>query len=346
MMSNEVLEGAAIKPLTPKSKQLSTLSFEATSKSFPDNPAIDDIFFHSPLFDLYDRIFNWLVVAGFKHQYYPLWELALKGRSLVVVNDPGLHLTCTDGLQFIKPLPPCFGRSDIIPTLSANGGKALEHARGFFHSYTKLIQSKCDYDIAIRLGLLPDPWLSRPGIEGWEIWQGLVTAWNEADTPDGGEERNETLRLPLPRACHRRYIYGELRLTRLNWIMWLLYLPYYFGARPDEAWPDEPYRHRPYFYITQDPFGRFWLGYEHRIGLIFTVYVTVVLIAMLVALAARDMPQWFKDGCSVFSYGVISFVLGHAALFMIYLLLWVIVRLWGFLRLQLIRNHRRHNKRI
>jgi hypothetical protein len=164
MMSNEVLEGEAIEPLTAKSKQFS----KAPLRSPSDNPAIDDDFFHSPLFDLYDRIFRWLVIAGLKHRYYPLWELALKGRNLVVVNDPGLHLIWKDGLQYIKPLPPCFGHPDIITTLSANGGKALEHARGFFHSYTKIIQSKCDYDIAIKLGLLPDPWLSTPGMEGWE----------------------------------------------------------------------------------------------------------------------------------------------------------------------------------
>jgi hypothetical protein len=121
--------------------------------------------------------------------------------------------------------------------------------------------------------------------------------------------------------------------------MWLLYLPYYFDARPDEA-----YRHKAHFYITQDPFGKFWQGYEHRIALIFTVFVAVLLIAMRVALAAGDMPRWFKDGCLVISYGVIILILGYAALFMVYMLLWVNDRLWGFLRLQLIRNYRRrHN---
>ncbi|KAF4628222.1 hypothetical protein G7Y89_g9935 [Cudoniella acicularis] len=332
-MGNDTIEGEAIEPVTAKSKQSSSLSLNALSKPPSKITTIDDASFHSPRFNLYNRISRWLVIAGFKHRYYPLWELAVKGRILVIVHDPGLHLTWKDSVQYIKPLPACFGNPKIVTELSENGGEGLKHARGFFHSYTRIVKSECDYDIAVKKGLLPDPWLSLPGFEGWKKWKSLVEEWKEANPPaDGQEEEEWSHRYPLPPACHGRYTYGELRLTRLNWIMWLLYLPHYF----------EPVSLKSYFYITEDPFGKFWQGYGKWVALLF-IYVTVLLASLQLALTAGAMPHWFKDGCLVISYGLILLVLAHAILFIVYMWLWIIDQLVGYLRLQFWRTYQRHS---
>jgi hypothetical protein len=332
--SQQTTAQSAVEGNQSSSRPSETPSSQPSSSS----STIDESFFHSELFDHYDKIYTWLRFAGLKRankNTYTLWELAIKGRSLTIVYDPGLHLVWKGSIQYIKPLPACFADDDIIETLSEKSGEDLKHARGFFHSYTDIIKSELDYEIARKFKILPEPWLSRPVVgewKGWESWRALSDKWRDENNLNENVEVSSDgrhHRPPLPSNCHRRYEYHELRLARLNWIMWFRYLPHYFQVF-------QVNNYKPHFYVTQDAFGTFWHGYGKWIAILFA-YSTILMTAMLVALAANDVPQWFRDGCSVISYILITLVIFHATSFIAYILLWGFDQAWRWLRIQ-IRN--------
>ncbi len=322
-------------PIVIEGKALTRVGSAHTSKSATNSGEIttsptstaNDADFQSTIFDFYNRILKWLVFAGLKEKYSSLWELTVKGRSLTVVNDPGLHLTWKDTILYIKPLPDCLGEEGATAQLGTNDNEELVHVRGFFHSYTYLVQSQCDYDIAAEHKLLPEKFLSKSRVDGFKSWRKLADAWLDANPPTPlpvRRNKDPAKKLhTLPGSCHPRYVYGELRLDRLNWIMWVLYLPHYFELRPFKS----------HFYVTKDPFGKFWEGYGKFIVLVFA-YVTTILSAFQVALAAGSMPKWFKDGCLVISYGIILLILGHVVLVGVYGYFWVVNQIWGWVRLQ------------
>ncbi|KAL8903535.1 MAG: hypothetical protein Q9207_003869 [Kuettlingeria erythrocarpa] len=142
-----------------------------------------------------NAIHDWLWRAGLPGRVQPLHHQKVLRRNILVTERIDLHLVWTDDNIFIKPLAPfllqyAFFAQHICPNLSL-----LPSALGFLHTYTKLIQHRTDFILALELRLLP------PDV----TW----SAWNRF--------RLDLLtNITHSQQINKRYHYGELRLSRLN----------------------------------------------------------------------------------------------------------------------------------
>ena len=249
-------------------------------------------FLNTKLFQKFDKIQKHLHWAGFPGNYGTFSSLRTnKGRQFKRVNDHGLHLLWKNETQYIKPLPSCFGR--ILPDF----GKLKPCLRGLFHSYTKLIVTEFDFDLAIEERLLPKSFMDE---NGWDLWQAHAAAY---DAYVDLENRMQT-DADLPK-FHPRYHFGSLRLPRLNAIMWL--------TRPGG---------QSHFHQIEDPLFGFWRTYGAYIALIF-VYFSLALTAMQVALAADEKPDWLVSSFKYSSWAIIVLIIAQIPLFVIISLFWI-----------------------
>jgi hypothetical protein len=109
----------------------------------------------------------WLVATQNSAHISSLTHQLVRGREIVVTEDPGLHLTWIYERVFIKPLPEYllshafwdyFLVSSTSPIPSPDRKALFRAACGFLRSYAFLIQHKSDYLLAIqddKLGLVP-----------------------------------------------------------------------------------------------------------------------------------------------------------------------------------------------
>lgn len=187
----------------------------------PGNPAVsllpDEVHNHlaneleTPLLDeLYDKL--WLVARKSGLNIDTLHTQRIKGRSIVPAEDPRLHLTWDRDKIYIKPVPvfllnhdfwtmylqspdrkPSSGNSQIrfAPTTSAVDRSV---AMGFLRSYALLVRYRLDLAIAKESHLIPDN-------VDWLQWSRFVSHFRHI--------RDENVA--------KRYHYGQLRLSRLNW---------------------------------------------------------------------------------------------------------------------------------
>jgi hypothetical protein len=134
----------------------------------------------------------------------PLHHQLVKGRSLILTEDPRLHLVWVSDRIFLKPLPTfllshAFWHHYLLPTSTssplppADRDMLARSARGYLRTYAYLIQHPCDFSLALRHALIP------PHVTPNQFF---LFAARFRDIRD--EE------------CSSRYAYGELRLTRLN----------------------------------------------------------------------------------------------------------------------------------
>lgn len=243
-------------------------------------------------------IFDWLWLAGRPMPPRPLHHQVLLSRDVVVTERIDMHLVWTTGRVFLKPIPrfllePRFWSRHLSCTHScrcpAEDGATLfaddvpkppegvpEHvpkckqtlwkrALGFLFSYAALITHEADFLIAKEKLLLP------PEVS-WLAWRTLVY---QLDTEH-----------IYPRV-DLRFVYGELRLSRLNKI-------YSLSQTPLRGYVS---RWQQYGTFFQDNFA--WLASA-------TVYIAVVLTAMQVGLATNalgghDAFQSASYGFTVFS---------------------------------------------
>ncbi|EHK18017.1 uncharacterized protein TRIVIDRAFT_137553, partial [Trichoderma virens Gv29-8] len=120
-----------------------------------------------------------------------------KGRSIVAVEDPRFHLVRQERSVFIKPMPVCLLNYDFwMHCLASNSYRAM--AMGFMRSYSHLIQHQSDLRIAKDRGLVPEDIT-------WTRWSKFIRGF----------------RLIHDEEVARRYHYGQLRLTRLNWAIFI-----------------------------------------------------------------------------------------------------------------------------
>ena len=111
----------------------------------------------------------WLVTTQSSSHISPLHEQILKGRDIVITENPELHLTWTDNRIFIKPIPRYMlsyafwtthiatGVSNHATSTQCNSpSKAfIRAAFGYMRTYYYLIQHESDFQIAKRSQLLP-----------------------------------------------------------------------------------------------------------------------------------------------------------------------------------------------
>lgn len=211
-------------------------------------------------------IYRHLWWAGRRGNIRPLHRQLMMQRNIRITECPSLHLVWYDSTIYIKPMPEYLLNWEFFNEHICPNDELSQSACGFLFSYSKLIRHKSDLNVAIEAGLLP----SRIT---WAAWCSFVP--NIQKIPE--EQIN------------KRYVYGELRLRRLNQI--------YNFCRWSLVY------HSPYtqydHYFTQN-FA--WL-------LLLFAYLTIVLTAMQVVLATPDATVPFKDISYWFGLGSILVVL-------------------------------------
>lgn len=166
----------------------------------------------TPLLDeLYDRL--WLVARKSGQSVDALHMQRVKGWSVVPTEDPRLHLIWHHDKIYIKPVPVCLLNHDfwamylrlpeskktcstssheICQSVTLNFGRPI--AVGFLRSYAFLVQHRLDLILAKEFHLIPDD-------VDWIKWSKFINKFRHL-----GDE-----------LVAKRFHYGQLRLSRLNW---------------------------------------------------------------------------------------------------------------------------------
>ncbi|KAI9777908.1 MAG: hypothetical protein M1816_004380 [Peltula sp. TS41687] len=169
--------------------------------------------FHTPVLDeLYTRL--WCVARKSGRSIYPLNRQRVKGRDIVLTEDPKLHLIWRHDRIYVKPIPVCLLNHDfwtIYLPPSAETTSSCKNAWqagandltpefdrsvavGFLRSYAYLIQHRLDFILAREHHLIP--------IDiDWIRWSIFIAHFRNIEDDQVAV----------------RYRYGQLRLTRLNW---------------------------------------------------------------------------------------------------------------------------------
>lgn len=209
----------------------------------------------------------------------PLHHQAIKRRNILITEQPDMHLLWYYDRIFIKPIPKYLFSAHFwelyvvrkTPDSIRQGSRSqaeeegcmMREATGFLRTYARLIQHESDFELAKDLRLIP----SGMGIT-WESWSRYIASF-------------ATLR---DRDLSKRYHFGEIRMTRLNFWTSILYGRSY-----------EPVH---YNYMTY--FARFGAPYLFVFGA-----VTVLLTALQTGL---DMNQHVKDGGTIYHELATGFV--------------------------------------
>ncbi len=208
-----------------------------------------------------NKIHDQLWLAGRPMSARPLHRQAMLDRQIVVTEQADLHLVWQESRLFLKPLPEFLMDYSVWQNYICRNRHLYGCASGFLLSYAWLICHRSDLAIANEKGLLC------PKIE-WHRW----TAFSKS------------LLSKLDHTClsniNIRYGYGELRLSRLNWI---------YRLSANTRSPTTFVRGYMHGYNRYSTFVRrnfAWL-------LVAFVYITIVLTAMQVGLATNRLS---KDG--------------------------------------------------
>ncbi|EAU30102.1 predicted protein [Aspergillus terreus NIH2624] len=160
----------------------------------------------------------------------PLHRQQVKGRQIIVTEDPRLHLVWIDNRIFLKPLPRYITSYVFWDTFMSNPSKhgaavrLRKAALGYLRTYFHLIQYESDLRIA------QDPALCLiPKEVAWPQFCQFTARFNDiTDSEVSG-----------------RYHYGEIRMTRLNY-----YAPVLLGR---SHYQRIDYQYRAYFARLQGP---------------------------------------------------------------------------------------------
>ena len=249
----------------------------------------------------------WLAATQHGTHLSSLHQQLVRGRSIVVTENPELHLVWIDNRVFIKPLPPfllshAFWKSylseeDAISSSSSSPffskseaarSDLLQATLGFMRSYALLIRHESDFRIARESHLL----LSSPTIS-FPRFIAFISSFRHI--PDS--------------SVSPRHRFGDLRLSRLN-----------FWA---------PLRLRRWvFYKVQWQYDTYFSRFYGPLLFVFAI-LSVCLSAMQVGLAAdqswsafQEASKWFAVVsllCICFSGGflfcLLVIMLGSEALF-------------------------------
>lgn len=156
----------------------------------------------------------------------PLHRQLVKGRRIVVTEDPKLHLVWIRDRIFVKPLPLYLTSYTFWQGYLGNDANAhvRQAALGYLRTYFHLVRSESDFCIA------QDPSLHLvPAGITWEQF-----CYFSADLAKISDQN-----------VSERYAYGEIRLTRLNFYAPLLLSKSYY-QRVD-------YQYRDYFACFYGP---------------------------------------------------------------------------------------------
>lgn len=146
--------------------------------------------------DRLNEIHEWFMIVGRPMPPRALNLQRIKLREVCPTEQMDLHLAWSPKRIFIKPIPRFLLDAGFWEEYLCANPRLYECAMGFLLSYTALIEHESDFWIARDAHLLPEE-------VTWPKWVILVRQILNC--------RNLT-------NINKRYIYGELRLSRLNMI--------------------------------------------------------------------------------------------------------------------------------
>ena len=237
----------------------------------------------------------WIMTTASSANINALHRQRVKGREIIVTEEPRLHLVWIHNRIFIKPLPPYLLSHEFwagfLDQPSTRLGEARARIRasalGFLRTYRYLIRHETDFHIAQQdhLRLIP----------------------KDVDWPSFCRFRSELSSID-DSVVSKRYCYGELRLTRLNFYSPLLLRKFHFEQ-------------------VHGQYGDFFARLYGPVLFVFAL-VSTVLSSMQVALAAEQLVsvQWVSIWYVSRWFSVLS-LLGSALIAGWFVLLW----LWMFL---------------
>ncbi|KAL2198250.1 hypothetical protein P885DRAFT_68411 [Corynascus similis CBS 632.67] len=144
-----------------------------------------------------NNVHGWLRLAGLPIPPRPLNYQRAKSREIIICENTDLHLVWAPGRIFLKPLPDYLLKEEFWQEHLVRDQQLYGLALGLLQSYVALIQYRSDFSIAQGEGLVNKDLK-------WDEWVSIVA---------------KVLAQPNPK-INKRYIYGELRLSRLNKIFW------------------------------------------------------------------------------------------------------------------------------
>ncbi len=227
----------------------------------------------------------WLLAVPKSAHVCALHMQVVRGRTVVVTEDPELHAVWISNRVFVKPLPTyllsqAFWTYLIRPIqkLSENERnrrrRIVQGALGYVRTYVHLIQHDSDLRIAKREGLVPTDLTL-------ETWMAFIRDFRYIEDSQ----------------VSGRFHYGELRLTRLN-----------FWAKP-LLW-------RWHFRKATWQYAEHFAKYFAPLLFIFGMW-SLILDSMQVGLQARpnwnnfgDVSAWFSVATLVGLMAVAAFLLG------------------------------------
>lgn len=249
-----------------------------------------------------DRIIRWLWLAGRPMPPRPLHYQLLLKREIFITEQMDMHLVWSTERMFLKPIPrfllePRFWSQHLCCDQGCSCSKAGEGLQsdcerrilwkcslGFLFSYAGLICYESDFLIAQDKHLLPKE-------IKWLAWRAFV---KQLDTEHIYQRINE------------RFVYGELRLSRLNKITRLSQGRLLVGYMPH--W-------QQYRIFVRDNFT--WLASA-------IAYMIIILTAMQVGLATKTLAE--NPAFQSASYGFTVFsIFGPAAATGIFLLIFGLI---------------------
>ena len=157
----------------------------------------------------------WIMTTFSSDNIRPLHKQRVKGREIVVTEDPRLHLVWDHDRVFVKPIPPCLLSYEFWQMylykdsnrLGTGRERLYRVALGFLRTYFYLIRHESDLRIAQQddLCLLPQD----------VDWVSFCRFASEIGRIQDSE-------------VSMRYCYGEMRLTRLNFYAPLLFRKFHY----------------------------------------------------------------------------------------------------------------------
>ena len=227
-----------------------------------------------------NRIQKYLWLAGLPKGSRPLHKQILIDRQIVITEQAGLHMVWNKSRFFVKPLPMFLLTLEYWRDYICHDEELYRRACGFLLSYAWLISYQSDLHIAHKQGLLPRE------IQ-WKEWTLLIA--------DFLEEMKGLSKDPI----NQRYHYGELRLSRLNWIYRCSFLSMDFRNL------------RRGYFQGPDWYSQF-LGNNFGWLIVLFAYITIVLSAMQVGLQTQTLTEntHFQDA----SYGFTVFTIAMPAI--------------------------------
>jgi hypothetical protein len=241
-----------------------------------DSQGVRDMLQADLLHDRLNQLFSifWLVSTPNSSHIASLHHQIVRGKEIVITENPGLHLLWFDKTIYIKPLPPYLTNHAFWNHFLSGSNEHSEELRrsalGYLRTYYYLIQHQSDFDIAVEKKLI------RGQNDFTKVLYFLQSSRSIQDqdvTP--------------------RYRYGELRLRRLN----------FWG---------KIYRFQFSYHDTNLHYGSYFALLVAPIAFIFAT-VSVALSAMQVALTVQQLggpsfltwgrfdsvSQWFSVVCLV-----------------------------------------------